>query len=91
VRKEEKDHGGGGRVAGALDPDDKVVVTEDTVTRGTSILQAVEAVRAVGAEVVLALAVVDRGGAAATLLEPLGVPFRALLGAPDLGFPYDEP
>lgn len=91
VRKEEKDHGAGGRVAGALDPDDKVVVTEDTVTRGTSILQAVEAVRAVGAEVVLALAVVDRGGAAAKLLEPLGVPFRALFGAPDLGFPYDEP
>ncbi len=34
VRKEAKDHGGGGRIAGALDPGDKVVVTEDTVTRG---------------------------------------------------------
>jgi orotate phosphoribosyltransferase len=90
VRKEDKDHGAGGRVAGALDPDDKVVVTEDTVTRGTSILEAVEAVRAVGAEVVLALAVVDRGGAAAGVLAPLGVPFQALVGAPDLGFPYDE-
>ena len=64
VRKEAKDHGGGGRMAGALDPGDKVVVTEDTVTRGTSLLEAVHAVRAAGAEVVLALAVVDRGGAA---------------------------
>ena len=90
VRKEEKDHGAGGRVAGALDASDTVVVTEDTVTRGTSILQAVEAVRAVGARVALALAVVDRGGAAAGLLEPLGVPFRALVGAPDLGFSFDE-
>lgn len=90
VRKELKDHGAGGRVAGALDPGDRVVVTEDTVTRGTSMLEAVEAVRQVGAEVVLAVAVVDRGGAAAQLLGPLGVPFRALVGAPDLGFPFDE-
>jgi orotate phosphoribosyltransferase len=90
VRKEAKDHGGGGRVAGALDPGDKVVVTEDTVTRGTSLLEAVTAVRAAGAEVVLALAVVDRGGAAEELLGGEGVAFRALLGAPDLGFDYDE-
>ena len=91
VRKEAKDHGAGGRIAGALDPEDRVVVTEDTVTRGTSLLEAVEAVRAVGAEVVLALAVVDRGGAAQRLLATHGVEFRALLGAPDLGFAYDEP
>ena len=92
VRKEAKDHGGGGRVAGALDPGDKVVVTEDTVSRGTSLLEAVHAVRAAGAEVVLALAVVDRGGAAAeAMLGAEGVAFRALLGAPDLGFDYDEP
>jgi orotate phosphoribosyltransferase len=91
VRKEAKDHGGGGRVAGALDAGDKVVVTEDTVTRGSSLLEAVQAVRAAGAEVVLALAVVDRGGAAGELLAGHGVAFRALLGAPDLGFDFDEP
>ncbi len=91
VRKEAKDHGGGGRIAGALDAGDKVVVTEDTVTRGTSLLEAVHAVRDAGAEVVLALAVVDRGGAAERLLKSQGVTFRALLGAPDLGFDYDEP
>ena len=45
VRKEAKDHGGGGRIAGALDPGDKVVVTEDTVTRGTSLLEAAHAVQ----------------------------------------------
>jgi orotate phosphoribosyltransferase len=91
VRKEAKDHGAGGRIAGALDPGDQVVVTEDTVTRGTSLLEAVVAVRQAGAEVILAVAVVDRGGAAADLLKGEGVPFRALLGAPDLGFDYDEP
>jgi orotate phosphoribosyltransferase len=90
VRKEAKDHGGGGRIAGALDAGDQVVVTEDTVTRGTSLLEAVVAVRQAGAEVVLAVAVVDRGGAAEALLGAEGVSFRALLGAPDLGFDYDE-
>ena len=91
VRKEAKDHGGGGRVAGALDPGDKVVVTEDTVTRGISLLEAVRAVRDAGAEVLLAVAVVDRGGAAGRLLGAAGVAFRAILGAPDLGFDFDEP
>jgi orotate phosphoribosyltransferase len=90
VRKEAKDHGGGGRIAGALDAADKVVVTEDTVTRGTSLLEAVHAVRAAGAEVVLALAVVDRGGTATEVLGTEGVAFRALVGAPDLGFEFDE-
>ncbi len=89
VRKEVKDHGGGGRVAGALDPGDRVVVTEDTVTRGSSLLDAVEAVRGAGATVVLALAVVDRGGTAEAMLGEAGVPFRALVTAPDLGFPYE--
>lgn len=90
VRKEAKDHGGGGDVAGALDPGDRVAVTEDAVTRGTSLLQAVQAVRRAGAEVVMALAVVDRGGTAADVLGAEGVPFTALVGAPDLGFAYDE-
>ncbi len=90
VRKEAKDHGGGGRIAGALDPGDRVVVTEDATTRGTSLLEAVRVVRDAGAEVLLALAIVDRGGSAGSLLEREGVAFRALLGAPDLGFDYDE-
>ena len=36
IRKEAKDHGVAGRLAGALLPGDKVVITEDAVTRGTS-------------------------------------------------------
>jgi orotate phosphoribosyltransferase len=89
VRKEAKDHGGGGRIAGALDPGDRVVLTEDTVSRGTTLLEAVHVVREAGAEAVLAVAVVDRGGTAKALLAGEGVPFVALLGAPDLGFDYD--
>jgi orotate phosphoribosyltransferase len=88
VRKEAKDHGVTGRVAGALRPGDQVVITEDTVTRGTSMLEAVEAVRAFGAEPVLAIAIVDRGGTCTAMLAEVGVPFVALLTAPDLGYEF---
>jgi orotate phosphoribosyltransferase len=89
VRKEAKDHGGGGRIAGALDPGDKVVVTEDTVTRGTSLLEAAHAVREAGAEVILLVAVVDRGGTVEAMAAAEGLPFRAIVTAPDLGFDYE--
>jgi orotate phosphoribosyltransferase len=89
VRKETKDHGGGGRIAGALDPGDRVVITEDTVTRGTSLLEAAHAVRDAGAEPVLLVAVVDRGGTVEAMAAAEGLPFRALLTAPDLGFDYE--
>jgi orotate phosphoribosyltransferase len=89
VRKEVKDHGGGGRIAGALDPGDKVVVTEDTVTRGTSLLEAAHAITEAGAEVVLLVAVVDRGGTVEAMAAAEGIPFRAILTAPDLGFDYE--
>lgn len=89
VRKEVKDHGGGGRIAGALDVGDRVVITEDTVTRGTSLLEAARAVREAGAEVVLALAVVDRGGTAEAMAAAEGVAFKALFTAPELGFSYE--
>jgi orotate phosphoribosyltransferase len=89
VRKEVKDHGGGGRIAGALDPGDKVVITEDTVTRGTSLLEAAHAVQEAGAEVVLLVAVVDRGGTAEAMAAAEGLTFRAILTAPDLGFEYE--
>jgi orotate phosphoribosyltransferase len=89
VRKEAKVHGAGGRIAGALDPGDRVVVTEDTVTRGTSLLEAAHAVVAAGAEVVLLVAVVDRGGTVEAMADAEGLEFRAVLTAPDLGFPYE--
>jgi orotate phosphoribosyltransferase len=90
VRKDTKDHGGGGRLAGALDPGDRVAITEDAVTRGVSMLEAAEVVRACGAEPVLLVPVVDRGGTVAALAADAGIELRALVTAPDLGFPYEK-
>lgn len=86
VRKEAKDHGVTGRLAGALQPGDKVVVTEDTTTRGTSLMEAVDVVRAYGCEVVLASLIVDRGNTCAGMCADAGVPYVPLLTAADLGF-----
>ena len=88
VRKEAKDHGITGRIAGALEPGDRVVVTEDTTTRGTSLMEAVEVIRAFGAEPVLVTVIVDRGGTCGAMCAAAGVAYQPLLTAPDLGFGY---
>lgn len=88
VRKEAKDHGVTGRVAGALEPGDRVVITEDTVTRGTSLMEAVAAVRAFGAVPVLITVIVDRGGTCGAMAAAEDVPFVPMLTAEDLGFAF---
>jgi orotate phosphoribosyltransferase len=89
VRKEEKDHGAGGRIAGALESGDRVVLTDDAITRGVAFLEAASAVREAGAVPVLAMPVVDRGGTAEAMCAAEDIAFRALVTAPELGFPYE--
>lgn len=88
VRKEAKDHGVTGRIAGALRPGDRVVITEDTVTRGTSPMEAVDAVIEFGAVPIGILVIVDRGGTCGAMAAERGIPFFPLLTAPDLGFAF---
>lgn len=89
VRKETKDHGAGGRIAGRLLAGDQVVITEDTVTRGSTLLEAAQIVRDAGAQVVAIIAVVDRGGTAGAMAADAGYSFTALFSAPQLGFDYE--
>lgn len=91
VRKETKDHGGGGRIAGALDPGDRVAITEDTVTRGTSLMEAVQVVLDMGAQPVLVVPLVDRGGTCEALAQAAGLAYCPLVTAPDLGFAFEGP
>ena len=67
VRKDEKDHGRGKLVEGVTRPGWKVLLIDDVITTGGSILSAVEAIRAEGCDVNAASVVIDRleGGAAA--------------------------
>lgn len=86
IRKEAKDHGTGGRVVGPVAAGDRVTVVEDTTTTGSAAMEAIEALRAEGIEVVQVIALVDRsGGAARERFETAGVPFVAVFGVADLG------
>jgi orotate phosphoribosyltransferase len=89
VRKELKDHGAGGRLAGALRAGDRVVITEDTVTRGSSLLEAADVAAEIGASTTMIVVCVDRGGTCAAMAAERGIPFVALFSAPDLGFDYE--
>ena len=88
VRKEAKDHGITGRLAGALMPGDRVAIVEDTVTRGTSLFEAVEVVRSFGAEPIFITVIVDRGGTCAQMAKDAGIAYVPLLSAPDLGYDF---
>ena len=66
VRKEAKAHGLQRRVEGPpLEPADRCLIVEDVVTTGGSTLQAIDAVRDAGHEIVGVVAILDRlaGGA----------------------------
>ncbi len=88
VRKEAKQGGVTGRIAGALEPGDRVLVTEDTTTRGTSLMEAVDQIADYGAQPVYMSVIVDRGGTCAAMAAERDIDYRPLLTAPDLGFDF---
>ncbi len=85
VRKSAKQHGLQRIVEGPDVTGRRVLVVEDTSTTGASVLTAVRAARAAGAEVVGVATVVDRDTGAREAIEAEGVLYRALLGLVDLG------
>lgn len=77
VRGSAKDHGTGRQIEGHCAAGSRVAVLDDVVTKGGSIVRAVQAVREQGATVILALALVDREQGGREALEELGVPLYA--------------
>jgi len=86
VRKAEKAHGLQRRIEGPDVAGRRVVAVEDTSTTGGSVLTAVEALRAAGAEVVGVVVIVDRATGAKEKVEAdAGVPYRYAYGLSDIG------
>lgn len=85
VRKTGKAHGLQQRVEGPSIQGRRVLVVEDTSTTGGSALEAVEAAREAGAEVVAVAVIADRATGAAQRIEAEGVPYLWAYGLQDLG------
>jgi orotate phosphoribosyltransferase len=85
VRKAEKAHGLQRRIEGPDVAGRRVLAVEDTSTTGGSVLTAVEALRAAGAEVVGVAVIVDRDTGARERVEAAGLPYRFAISASDLG------
>ena len=60
VRKKSKDHGIPTKIEGLLAAGEKVVIVDDVITSGKSTIEAIEAVREVGANVEKVVILVDR-------------------------------
>ena len=54
-------------------------------------LEAADVVREAGAEPILLMPVVDRGGTVTAMAAEQGLPVHALVTAPDLGFEFEGP
>ncbi len=81
VRKELKDHGLQQQIEGAFRKDRATGVIDDTITTGGSSLQAVAAMRAAGAIVTHAFALVERGEGAAQAFAAAGLKYVYLFTA----------
>lgn len=60
IRKGERDHGMKSRIEGDLKPGEKVLLLEDVITSGGSVLRAIDMLEEAGAKVKAVLSVVDR-------------------------------
>lgn len=88
VRKEAKGRGTNRLVEGTRIGDGhQVLLIDDVVTTGGSILRAYEHVRDTGAEVVAAVTLADRGDDAQRSFDELGVPYFPMATYHDMGIP----
>ncbi|WP_049927284.1 orotate phosphoribosyltransferase [Halopiger goleimassiliensis] len=84
ARKQRKEYGTANLIEGRLEDGEEVVVLEDIVTTGTSLVEAIEALREAGATVERALVVVDREEGGRENVEDAGVEMEALVTASEL-------
>ncbi|MGX5820548.1 orotate phosphoribosyltransferase [Chitinophaga lutea] len=79
VRSKPKEHGMGNRIEGVLQPGQQVVIVEDLISTGKSSLEAVQAVREAGGEVIGMVSIFNYGfDVAVKAFEAAKVPFKSL-------------
>ncbi len=84
IRKEAKGHGTQKLVEGKLETGMKVIIVEDVVTTGGSLLRAAEAIEAGGGEIAAVHVLVDREEGAVDRIASAGYEFRSLFRVSEL-------
>lgn len=88
VRDKVKDHGLGRAYVGAEPgPGDKVILTDDVVSSGDSMVETIKKVQETGATIVAVVPLVDRGNVARAKIEALGVKYLPVMTYADLDLP----
>ena len=88
VRKRAKDRGTRQRIEGAvLDSTVRVLLVDDVVTSGGSILEALVEIETTGAQIAGAITLVDRDEKAGKDFAARGIPYAPLVWYRDLGIP----
>ncbi len=78
-RKESKEYGTKRKIEGMYVPGDSVIIIEDVLTTGASVLETIEDLKAAGLKVVEVLAFLDREQGGRARLEKAGYPFHAVV------------
>jgi orotate phosphoribosyltransferase len=90
VRDHVKTHGTQKLIEGGLKEGSRVLIVDDVITKGSSAVKAVEAVRAFGCQVVRVLALVDRLQGAGELFRQQGIKdYEAVFTLRDFGVGAD--
>ena len=93
VRKKEKTHGTGQRIEGFRRPGSRVVIVDDVCTTGASTIEAIQAAREFGFEVVAVLCLVEReeaGGRAAVEKAAAPAEFVSLFTAAEIRAEHEK-
>lgn len=84
IRKRPKEHGLQKLIEGDIQQGQKALIVDDVVTKGNSVLQAIEGARGAGLEVVRAIAIVDRTEPAVRKRIGAATKFEALFSIDEL-------
>ncbi len=84
IRKQEKAYGTGKIIEGNFKNGDRVVIFDDVITTGGSILKGAAEVEKAGGSVISVMALIDRGEGGREIIETAGYPFSSIFTKNDL-------
>jgi orotate phosphoribosyltransferase len=79
TRKEKRTHGRERKIEGVLKPGDKIMILDDLITTGKSLIEAIEAIRAEGGMVKDALVLIDRQEGGKENMKKVGVNLHSFM------------